>query len=622
MSRERVLGDEWGDNLQEMYPGDQRPDLVCFTGDVADWGLKAEYVKAQQFFDNLVSILKIDHQQIYVVPGNHDVYRPTSKTQWQKLREAMSTQQGARAVSDWLAGGPAPSGLKDADRNAVLKRTSNFWKWVEGDLKRPELLPRKANHPRLGYVVEPRLERLDLLLKVSVIGLDSAWLAGEGNDSGQLWLTQHQREMLLYKGGKPRQGFRLVLMHHPLSDLADAEPSKRDLAKCADLLLHGHQHDPVGTCEVDLDGRTTRVLAAGCLYEGEEGAAWPNSCQRIDIVLNDDGRPQRAEIRFRAWSSRGHWHSDSSLYKSQAPDGSMTWHAWANTTSSGARSRAPRRSPAGHLDDSDASPADKLIAAFARVPAAHGCLGGAGVGVDHADLTSQILDDDTILGLTMRFVRAMERAEGARDLDAAECLMELFKLAAPVAARRCAALTDHEDGYQTFHWQFPEAVEPSVAAACDRSLAFLANGKGGCCIPRYYIETQDTPKAHIDQGDVTKMIECDIMLRDETALGKLAAKMEKHLGMSPDSDSLEDRFDAVDARLLCGPDRAPRYTVIKDVEKPGVRALMEALKEVSLLQIVATRPTDRALRKQGYKLRDAITTLHGIYYRIMEEHES
>ena len=72
-------------------------------------------------------------------------------------------------------------------------------------------------------------------------------------------------------------------------------------------------------------GRALRVLAAGCLFEGKEGSDWPNGCHRIDVALDDSGTPLRAEIHFRAWSRRGHWHSDSSLYSSLS-DGRMTWH--------------------------------------------------------------------------------------------------------------------------------------------------------------------------------------------------------------------------------------------------------------------------------------------------------
>ena len=40
--RRRVLGSEWERNLEELLK-DGPIDLVCFTGDVADWGNATEY---------------------------------------------------------------------------------------------------------------------------------------------------------------------------------------------------------------------------------------------------------------------------------------------------------------------------------------------------------------------------------------------------------------------------------------------------------------------------------------------------------------------------------------------------------------------------------------------------
>jgi hypothetical protein len=178
-----------------------------------------------------------------------------------------------------------------------------------------DLLPARPGHPRLGYW---HLAPVGFPFPVHVVGLDSAWMAGGDDDKGNLWLTQHQRDMLLRdRDGQPRNGFRLALLHHPRTDLGDAAQSKAELAETVDLVLHGHQHDPEGTSLVDPDGKTLRVLAAGCLFEGAEQDAWKNGCQRIDVTLDGRGRPLRAEIHFRAWSPppRGFWHADSSLYE-------------------------------------------------------------------------------------------------------------------------------------------------------------------------------------------------------------------------------------------------------------------------------------------------------------------
>lgn len=331
--REKVLGSAWDENLRELYANGERPDLVCFTGDVADWGLTSEYVEVTRFIDRLVHQLGVTRSHVYVVPGNHDVRRADPRTErdehekWQALRNVILS--APRATSSWLAGGHPPRALDAQLVDAVMQRTNSFWHWVKNELGRPELLPAQHAHRRLGYHHVLTLPHLPF--PVHVIGLDSAWLAGDEHDQGKLWLTQHQRDLLLYdESGKPwSDGFRLALLHHPIEELAQPErdPTRRDLAATVHLLLHGHQHDPVGTSQIDLDGRTLRVLAAGCLFEGIEGSVWRNGCHRIDVTLDDRGCPLRAELHFRSWSRRGHWHSDSSLYRNLS-NGRMAWHAW------------------------------------------------------------------------------------------------------------------------------------------------------------------------------------------------------------------------------------------------------------------------------------------------------
>jgi len=54
--RRRVLGSEWERNLEELLK-DGPIDLVCFTGDVADWGKPEEYGPATDFIEAEVGAL-------------------------------------------------------------------------------------------------------------------------------------------------------------------------------------------------------------------------------------------------------------------------------------------------------------------------------------------------------------------------------------------------------------------------------------------------------------------------------------------------------------------------------------------------------------------------------------
>jgi WD40 repeat protein len=317
--RSQVLGDAWRRNLDELATDGRPFDLVVFTGDVADWGQDTEYAAATPFVDELLARLHVPRERFFLVPGNHDVARKLQEDAWARLREGIFS--APQAVSEWMAdSGRPPFGFDPSWREAVLERERAFWTWVERDLGRPELLPARSPHGRLGY----RVSLPAGPAQVHVIGLDSAWLAGDDADAGRLWVTEDQLGLLAHdEQGQPLRGFRLALVHHPVSDLADADTTARMLGDTADLVLRGHQHTPVARSQSDPD-RTYRELAAGCLYEGGMSNRFPNACQVIDVALDPQGRPLRYDIRFRAWSPSGHWYDDGALYR-EARGGRLTW---------------------------------------------------------------------------------------------------------------------------------------------------------------------------------------------------------------------------------------------------------------------------------------------------------
>ncbi len=320
--RSQVLGDAWLRNLDDITADGRSIDLVAFTGDIADWGLAAEYKATTQFITDTLDRLGLPMDRFFVVPGNHDIDRKLAADVWAQMR--IGIQSHASAVGEWLADikQPPPFGFSAAWADALLSREQAFWDWVSRDLGRPELLPANSPHDRLGYRV--RVDLPECSMPIHVIGLDTAWLAGDDGDAGQLRLTDDQLGLLcLGADHEPLPGFRLALMHHPLGDLADEPTARQRLADWTDLLLRGHQHTPLALSHVE-PGRTVRELAAGCLYEGAHGHNYPNAVQVVDVALDGQGRPVRYDVRFRAWSSAGHWYDNGALYR-RALDGRLSW---------------------------------------------------------------------------------------------------------------------------------------------------------------------------------------------------------------------------------------------------------------------------------------------------------
>jgi predicted MPP superfamily phosphohydrolase len=347
-----VLGHAWQENLDTIVK-DGPIDLVCFTGDLAFSGKDTEYDRLTVFVDALLARTGVPRSRLFVVPGNHDIDRTIAPGAVASLRSLNDDEK----LSYWMLGGRAPRGVDETHRDEVLERQGAYRRWVGSKLNRPEMLPdTHAAHPRLGYRETIRVR--DLPFDIHVIGLDSAWLAHDNSDARKLLLTRDQ-VLRLSAGpdGELLDGFRLALIHHPLTELGDGEASRRLLAEQIDLLLRGHLHDTELSFWSDTD-RALRELAVGSLYGGDQ---WPNGCHVIDVQLDGAGRPRRYDLWFRGWSGRGRgfWADDDRLYKGSR-QGRLSWSLRVEAAREPATKPARRAPDASEGREEDEEPSGAL----------------------------------------------------------------------------------------------------------------------------------------------------------------------------------------------------------------------------------------------------------------------
>ena len=314
-----VLGPSFYKTLRTLAQGGV--DLVCFTGDLADWGNPAEYSAATRRIDRILEAVGVPRSRFFAVPGNHDVQRKIGEGARRAIRIWAERSHDPGALGRWLREvGEAPFGLEPRFRDELLERTSAFWDWLEC-FGRPELRPRAPRLLGYRYTFFPGALP-EISVPVHVLGLDSSWLCGGDDDQGRILLTEEQVQGHVLDGEKALDGFKIALVHHPLDHLADHHAVRSQLTNGVDLLLHGHQH-ALATTEVrDPDGRLC-VLAAGCLVEGDLGKRWPNAFQLIEVDL-----PSRSyTIHFRKWArdaGKRYWTLGTDLYEA-APNGILRW---------------------------------------------------------------------------------------------------------------------------------------------------------------------------------------------------------------------------------------------------------------------------------------------------------
>ena len=293
--RRSMLGQAWRENLRAIQ-AEGPIDLVCLTGDVTMFGRAEEFAQASEFVRELMGALQLPMARFFCVPGNHDIDRGTHAGEWARLRYSQTS-----AVSD-----PPPS-------REILARQASYRDWQAS-------LGRSQPDGQLGYRAQ-----LDVGLgkPLTVIGLDSAWLAGADDDAGKLRLSGAQLRSLVIPNFP--HGWSIALMHHPLAALGDGEDAEHRLAfNGVGLLLHGHQHDLQKA-----RWRRTRsgllVSSVGSLYELD---GVPNSVHVLDVELHAGGadtadRLQTTRISSHVWSADGHWEDGGSIHpesEDAAPD--------------------------------------------------------------------------------------------------------------------------------------------------------------------------------------------------------------------------------------------------------------------------------------------------------------
>jgi hypothetical protein len=278
--RERpFMGEAWRENLRHIC-AQGAIDLVCLTGDVAHSGKAEEYDQAKHFVFELMSTLQLGMDRFFVVPGNHDIDRSLNPDAWTILNRTSVLRN-----------------LDTHDFEQVLQRQRAFRGWMAS-------LGLKQHPKTVGY-----REKVDLGpdASISIIGIDSAWLADDEKRAVPPRAGESQLARL-FTAPFPN-GWSIALMHHPLHALGDGKSVEVWLARAgATPLLHGHRHG-LHESRWAKTPRGIHVSSTGGLYEDD---MLLTGVHILDVELHPPaadipGRVQPVRMASRVWSASGYW---------------------------------------------------------------------------------------------------------------------------------------------------------------------------------------------------------------------------------------------------------------------------------------------------------------------------
>lgn len=220
------------------------PDLIVISGDLAYSGKHEEYAVAATRTSQLLARLAAHGEQLFMVPGNHDVDRE-------------SITFLARGGKDFLLDEDSVDRVlaSEADRELLFARFRNYEEFARLGFG----FRRKAEE--LGYPVTARVKIGSA--SVGVVGLSSSWLSSSGDEKGHLVVGRRQVDtgLAVVRG----DDVRIVILHHPLDWLAgfDLVYVEKALAAGCDVVLHGHVHNAIPAVVTSGRGISTRAVVVG-----------------------------------------------------------------------------------------------------------------------------------------------------------------------------------------------------------------------------------------------------------------------------------------------------------------------------------------------------------------------
>lgn len=232
---------------------EQKPDLIFITGDLVHGGKPEEYQVAEEFCRKLLEITGLTKQQLFIVPGNHDVNRVEVKPIHIKNWCNFDNPDDISEI------------LSDSDIFPILMRKlDSFDKFYN------EFLELDYKHER-HYVIAKPIELPDIPIKINLLGLNSVLFAGYNDDDKQkLAFGSYQIEQALQIISDNPSPLTISFFHHPFSCFHGCEKFiQNQLKEKVDLILTGHLHDPSNMSQHDSAGNVI-IIGAGASYETRE----------------------------------------------------------------------------------------------------------------------------------------------------------------------------------------------------------------------------------------------------------------------------------------------------------------------------------------------------------------
>jgi WD40 repeat protein/3',5'-cyclic AMP phosphodiesterase CpdA len=215
-----------------------RPDLIALTGDLTEWGMKAEFDQVAGFAEGLRAHLGLEPDRLLVIPGNHDINRKRCESYFLRCESDCELPRPPY----WPKWEPYTGLISRLYRDVDRYRFTELEPWTLFEIPSLSVVVAGLNstigdshrdEDHHGFVGEPQLR----------------WFADR--------LVEYEA----------RDWLRVGIVHHNAvrraavddENLKDADDLRETLGDRLHLLLHGHTHQG----RVEMLGPSLPVIATG-----------------------------------------------------------------------------------------------------------------------------------------------------------------------------------------------------------------------------------------------------------------------------------------------------------------------------------------------------------------------
>ena len=287
----------------------KKPDIIAISGDVAFAGSEPEYKCATEWLKELCKRCGVTLNEVFVIPGNHDVVRSTAKQTLIQLLHKEIRNASSLSVDSVISGL-----LKDGLTGPLLYKSIEPYNEFAGKFLCSLFPPDRT-------ICERRVP-FQKGWTVRFLGVNSTFVSGDNDKERGLYLDVAAKQISNEPGA-----VNIVLCHHPYSWLANGDVFADHLATVSQLQLFGHAH----TNRIELNRDFVRV-AASAAHPDRQEHGWEPGYNLIELDLS--GTPEsprlRVRVHVRVWQERpGQFRAKQDRNRCDIFEQEITLDAWA-----------------------------------------------------------------------------------------------------------------------------------------------------------------------------------------------------------------------------------------------------------------------------------------------------